>query len=154
MGWKSAKSSLGDIVEGVVPGKDLDMAARRVLTGLGLTERGLGQAELTIAGVNYYDETLWSRACRLWLLKNRVSELLRLEVASERVALAEASNLMIQSNTVHVYRSGMACYAVFTLSPDIVVDNFQPPFAALTKDNRGWLIKMELSEFVKQSTND
>lgn len=153
MGWKSAKSSLGDIVDGVVPGKDMDLAARRVLTGLGTTESGLNQTELSIAGGNYYDETKWSRACRLWLLKNKVSKLLRLEIATEKAAMHAVADLMVQSNIVHVYRSGMACYAVFTLSPDDVVDSFQPPFAALSKDPRGWTMKMELSEFVKQSVN-
>lgn len=153
MSWKHVKLPSGVATEAVKP-NDADFAARRLLSGLGLRESGVGSAENTAFGCVFAEEGLWARAVRLW---SADSELL----PPRKMLLCTASQTPLSpgfwgnpdpgwKTKIYAFRDGPACLAVFAMNPENV-SALKPPFGALAEKDGAWIIKMELEDFVRCS---
>jgi hypothetical protein len=152
MTWKDRKPALSGISGPGTDRGDEDMASRRVLNGLGVGPSKISFAEESAFGGNFKEESMWSRTVRLWQAANKIQVFKQLKLVTKTSQMAGEPD-----TTILAYRDGNACYALFCIKPDDVLEwCVKPPFAAIGTDEAtgNWLLKMELSEFARQSVSE
>jgi hypothetical protein len=165
MSWKDKQCRASAVVATgkVSKPNDMDMAARRILEGLGLTTSSFPRYERAEFDTNYTDECLWSRVQRLFYQHTAVNHpsgssiwtsLVYCEPGDlpSKLKLSPMAEETPSSKQVWVYREGGECYCELLLPESSYGHLFlQPPYLAMK-----WLIpgikiiKMKAKDFAKQ----
>jgi len=164
MGWKDKQCRNSAVVatgKAIKP-NDMDMAARRILEGLGLTTSSFPKHEHAEFDTNYTDECLWSRVQRFFYQHTAVNHPSSYSIWTtlkycepkdlpSKRKLDPMTTEIPNTHTVWVYREGQECFCELLL-PDSSYGHLflQPPYLAMK-----WLIpgtkiiKMKARDFAK-----
>jgi hypothetical protein len=165
MGWKEQREAYKK-QKRLTEQKTEDLVARRVLRGMGLVQRQLPQAERYYLSTYTPDDPVWDRVLRIWraaLCKNHRArpEGFRVEVyegdmhhkeALARLDFVEGveADLEVTPILFMRIRNTTEALAYMPVTPDHLVDFFDPPFRVPAKLGQYWLLVMTVEEFVKQ----
>lgn len=154
-GWASVQTRASTLANpaGSPDINDLNAVGRRILWGLGLSEKTLGQAEKTATGATYREESLYSRAERLFrhLLASGGHKDLALRYTNGEDDAKR--NLDATPLGFFVYRKDSNCIIRFRYDPSKGFKGnglyLTPPFSAIKLyDDGTWLVIQELQAFI------
>jgi len=151
MSWKNTKCIEKAVADSAYKLGDTDMAARRVLEGLGIKTKELGSYEKYRFGTAYIEECMWSRVVRYTdaILRDN-SMRADLVFCTAKESALHSSNLEDEGHSlsrVDVFRDGPDCYAVAIVSEG-EISSMTPPFLAVAKYKDSFIIKQKLKDFI------
>ena len=166
MGWMEIKDKYAEGIS-ATPQEVEDVVARRVLRGLGLTEKRLPDAERFTFGEAKYDDSLWQRTYRLAHIGLRQAgvrgvNLETLKVNGKHKDVATRFTEAIEedpkhANTVYLTRIGKTkkalAYALSGLTGapgGISLTRLKPPFVVQDSVMGYGLIVQNIEDFIEQ----
>jgi len=151
MSWKHQQcrdSAIEPVPKGFKT-NDLDMAARRILEGLGISVKNFPRFEEAQFDTNYVDECLWSRVQRYFNV-NATGAWTSLTFCEAKALPSKMDAEPPRLNRVWVYRDGPECYCELLCCAGNVTE-LEPPYLAMKWLVPGTLIvKMKAKDFAKQ----